>query len=174
MKNLMMIDPITTTNALPCLGMTRARKELSVSWAAARNPGQAARRRPSRFLQPLLPASLQPQSQRTRGKIARCRECSQPLSSAGERKRGRCAHHPIRFDEAVLERLKEWRRAEASEQGKPAFVVFTDATLELIAEFQPTDLVGLGKVSGVGPAKLEQYGESVLELLAENLSEKTR
>jgi DNA helicase-2/ATP-dependent DNA helicase PcrA len=150
------------------VGMTRARKELSVSWAAARNPGQAPRRKPSPFLLPLLPASEQPQATRGRSKVARCRECSQPLGTPAEKKRGRCAHHPVRFDEDLLERLKTWRRAVATEQQKPAYVVFTDATLELIAEFRPTDLGGLGRISGVGPAKLEQYGEAVLAQLAEN------
>ncbi len=37
------------------VGMTRARTDLRLSWAMARNPGQAARRKPSRFLDPLLP-----------------------------------------------------------------------------------------------------------------------
>ncbi|MEQ6903423.1 ATP-dependent DNA helicase UvrD2 [Nocardioides sp. YIM 152588] len=150
------------------VGMTRARVHLSVSWAAARNPGQAARRRPSRFLLPLLPASQQPQATSRSRSVARCRECHRPLGTAGERKRGRCAEHPVRYDEALLERLKEWRKAESSEQGKPAFVVFTDATLELIAEVRPGDLSGLGRISGVGPSKLEQYGEAVLELVADS------
>jgi DNA helicase-2/ATP-dependent DNA helicase PcrA len=161
-------DAIEEERRLLYVGMTRARKELSVSWAAARNPGQAPRRKPSPFLLPLLPASEQPQATRGRSKVARCRECSQPLGTPAEKKRGRCAHHPVRFDEDLLERLKTWRRAVATEQQKPAYVVFTDATLELIAEFRPTDLGGLGRISGVGPAKLEQYGEAVLAQLAEN------
>ena len=72
----------------------------------------------------------------------------------------------ISIDEGLLERLKMWRREAAD--GKPAFVVFTDATLELIAEHKPADLGALGRISGVGPAKLEQHGEAVLRLVAEN------
>jgi DNA helicase-2/ATP-dependent DNA helicase PcrA len=153
--------------------MTRARTDLSVSWAAARNPGQAPRRQPSPFLLPLLPASQQPERARARGKIARCRECSQPLGTAAEKKRGRCAHHPVRYDEGLFEELKAWRRERSSDDGVPAYVVFTDATLELIAEHKPTDERGLGRISGVGPSKIERYAEAVLGLIARN-SEKSQ
>jgi DNA helicase-2/ATP-dependent DNA helicase PcrA len=47
----------------------------------------------------------------------------------------------------------------------PAYVVFTDATLVAIAETSPADLPGLARVPGVGPAKLDKYGESILEIL---------
>lgn len=155
------------------VGMTRARRELSVSWAAARNPGQAARRQPSRFLVPLLPASQQPQAAKGRTKVARCRDCLQPLTSAIEKKRGRCAHHPVRYDEHLFDRLKAWRLETAREGGEdgkplPAYVVFTDATLELIAEQKPASLGALAKVSGVGPSKIERYGEAVLAVVSEN------
>jgi DNA helicase-2/ATP-dependent DNA helicase PcrA len=156
------------------VGMTRARSDLSVSWAAARNPGQAPRRQPSPFLRPLLPESQQPERLRSRARVARCRECHQPLTTPAEKKRGRCAEHPVRYDEELFDRLKAWRletAREAGEDGKPlpAYVVFTDATLELIAEHKPADLGALGRVNGVGPSKLERYGEAVLALVAENL-----
>jgi DNA helicase-2/ATP-dependent DNA helicase PcrA len=44
-------------------------------------------------------------------------------------------------------------------------VVFTDATLVAIAETVPADLRRLAAVPGVGPAKLDKYGEQVLALL---------
>lgn len=167
-------EAIEEERRLLYVGMTRARRELQVSWAAARNPGQAPRRSPSRFLLPMLPASQQPQPKAGgRGnRVARCRECLQPLSSAAEKKRGRCAHHPVRYDEQLFDQLKAWRREtarEAGEDGKslPAYVVFTDATLELIAEHRPRTIAALGKINGVGPSKIERYGASVLALLAE-------
>lgn len=155
------------------VGMTRARRHLHVSWSAARNPGQAARRQPSPFLHALLPDSARPpQRTKTRGKVPRCRECSQPLGTPAEKKRGRCAHHPVRYDEALLDRLKAWRLERAQTAGKegeavPAYVVFTDATLELIAEHKPTDERTLGAINGVGPSKIERYADDVLALVAE-------
>ena len=49
----------------------------------------------------------------------------------------------------------------------PAFVVFTDATLTAIAERVPTDTRQLAGISGVGPAKLEKFGDAVLAVLKE-------
>ena len=166
-------DAVEEERRLLYVGVTRARRELMVSWAAARNPGQAPRRQPSRFIVSMLPASQQPQQTRARTKVARCRECLQPLSTAAEKKRGRCAHHPVRYDEALFERLKAWRLETAREGGEdgkplPAYVVFTDATLELIAEHKPTSKAALAKVNGVGPNKIERYGDAVLALVAES------
>ncbi|RHW28968.1 ATP-dependent DNA helicase UvrD2 [Nocardioides immobilis] len=149
------------------VGMTRARTDLSVTWAAARNPGQAARRQPSRFLTPLLPEGERaPSGGRTRSKVARCRECSQPLGTAAEKKRGRCASHPVRYDEDLFERLKAWRLERARDDEVPAYVVFTDATLELIAEHKPGNETALRAINGVGPNKIDKYGEDVLALVA--------
>jgi DNA helicase-2/ATP-dependent DNA helicase PcrA len=50
--------------------------------------------------------------------------------------------------------------------GKPAYTVFDDKTLAAIASALPGDLAELAAVRGVGPAKLEQYGDEVLELTA--------
>jgi ATP-dependent DNA helicase RecQ len=65
----------------------------------------------------------------------------------------------------AFERLRAWRAATAKEQGVPAYVVFHDATLRQIATEEPATLAALGTVSGVGAAKLERYGESLLAAL---------
>ena len=44
-------------------------------------------------------------------------------------------------------------------------MIFTDATLQSIAEVKPADPDTLAKVPGIGPAKLEKYADSVLELI---------
>jgi ATP-dependent DNA helicase RecQ len=65
----------------------------------------------------------------------------------------------------VLERLKAWRREEAKRQGKPSYVIFHDSTLEALAAAQPRDREMLQRIRGIGPAKLEAYGDALLELL---------
>ncbi|WP_225232310.1 DNA helicase RecQ [Klenkia terrae] len=65
----------------------------------------------------------------------------------------------------AFERLRAWRAATAKEQGVPAYVVFHDATLRQIATESPADVAALGTISGVGAAKLERYGEGILEAL---------
>ncbi|GEL21412.1 ATP-dependent DNA helicase RecQ [Pseudonocardia sulfidoxydans NBRC 16205] len=66
----------------------------------------------------------------------------------------------------VFERLRAWRGAAAKEQGVPAYVIFHDATLREIATGAPTTLAELGRVNGVGEAKLARYGDQILETLA--------
>jgi DNA helicase-2/ATP-dependent DNA helicase PcrA len=63
--------------------------------------------------------------------------------------------------------LKAWRLARAREDDVPAYLVFHNTTLEEIAARKPRTLAELGAVPGVGPAKLERYGEGVLAALAE-------
>jgi ATP-dependent DNA helicase UvrD/PcrA len=155
------------------VGMTRARRQLTVSWALARTPGGRSSRSPSRFLTGLRPesagdraAAQAGRSGRKRKGVAHCRECGQPLSTTAERKIGRCADCPASYDEELFERLREWRVARAGEEKVPAYVVFTDLTLQAIAEVKPADVRALLRIGGVGPTKLERYGEDVLALVA--------
>ena len=65
-----------------------------------------------------------------------------------------------------FEALKSWRLERARADEVPAYVVFHNATLEEIASRRPSSLTELAGVPGVGPAKLERYGEEVLATLA--------
>jgi ATP-dependent DNA helicase RecQ len=66
---------------------------------------------------------------------------------------------------AAFERLRGWRAATAKEQGVPAYVIFHDSTLREVATTSPSSLAELGKVSGIGEAKLARYGQQVLDEL---------
>ncbi|MFC6287468.1 ATP-dependent DNA helicase UvrD2 [Nocardioides sp. GCM10027113] len=147
------------------VGLTRARLELHGSWSLARNPGGRAGRKPSRFLDPLLPAEKRAPAPKPRRGLASCRECGKPLMSGAEKKRGRCHDCPASYDEELFERLREWRRTRAEEENVPAFVVFTDATLQLIAEHKPRSAEALLRVNGIGRSKLERYGDEVIALV---------
>jgi DNA helicase-2/ATP-dependent DNA helicase PcrA len=48
----------------------------------------------------------------------------------------------------------------------PAYVVFTDATLTALAERRPGSAAELTAIAGIGPHKLDRYGEAVLALVA--------
>jgi DNA helicase-2/ATP-dependent DNA helicase PcrA len=160
------------------VGVTRARERLVLSYSRARTPGAKATRRPSRFLdgtESVLGEAARGQPKRRRGGVAggrgpaparsTCRTCGADLGTARERTIGRCSTCPATMDEQLFEALREWRLATAREADVPAFVVFTDATLTAIAEQVPTDTRGLAAITGVGPAKLERYGEAVLTVL---------
>ena len=62
--------------------------------------------------------------------------------------------------------LREWRRERAKADEVPPYVVFHDTTLVEIAERKPRTLSELAGISGVGPTKLERYGEDLLRALA--------
>jgi DNA helicase-2/ATP-dependent DNA helicase PcrA len=168
------------------VGLTRARRELRLSWSGARNPGGRASRRPSRFLD--VAAGIlgdgARSAARTAGsradskagktgqvprsaKASRCRACGTDLLTPATRKVGRCRDCPPTYDEATFEALRTWRHAVAGAAKVPAYVVFTDATLTAIAERNPANAAELTAISGVGARKLERYGDDVLAILGE-------
>jgi DNA helicase-2/ATP-dependent DNA helicase PcrA len=156
------------------VGVTRARAHLWISWALARNPGGQARRKPSRFFAGLRPESATDRadssgpargSRRHAKKAAVCKQCQRPLASSRERNRGYCQDCPVPYDEELFELLRSWRKEQAEAQSVPAFVVFSDATLEALAEVRPTDRRGLQSINGIGKTKLDKYADDLLALL---------
>ena len=164
-------EQIAEERRLLYVGITRAREHLRISWARTRNGGSTVRK-PSRFLDPLLPESVRnaaaaPRPSRNRGSqlSLRCRSCGHPLGDAAERKIGRHAGCPATYNDQTMIMLKEWRRQQAAEQNLPAFCVFTDATLVAVAESRPRNATELIKVQGLGKVKAEKYGEQVLAII---------
>ena len=72
--------------------------------------------------------------------------------------------------EALFQTLRELRRDLADRQGVPAYIVFSDKVLREMAALRPRTSLDLLGVSGVGPAKLERYGEAFLEALSGELT----
>jgi ATP-dependent DNA helicase RecQ len=62
--------------------------------------------------------------------------------------------------------LRDWRLRRARADGVPAYVVFHDSTLAAIAELRPASRADLATVPGIGPTKLDRYGDDVLAALA--------
>jgi DNA helicase-2/ATP-dependent DNA helicase PcrA len=148
------------------VGMTRAREGLTVSWSVARAPGARPSRGVSRFLAGVLPGGLGGRPRRRRGSKApaRCLVCQRPLADAVERKLRHCHGCPSSYDELLYERLRTWRTQRSAEEKVPAYCVFTDATLTVIAETRPRDAAALVRIPGIGKAKLDKYGQEILTL----------
>jgi ATP-dependent DNA helicase RecQ len=63
-----------------------------------------------------------------------------------------------------FEALRAWRMGRS--EGKPAFIVASDATLRELLHRRPANLRELIDVRGIGPSFCERHGESLLEELA--------
>jgi ATP-dependent DNA helicase RecQ len=68
-------------------------------------------------------------------------------------------------DSPLFEQLKQLRRGLADERDVPAYVVFSDATLLAMTERRPTTEAELLSISGVGPKKLETFGDAFLDVI---------
>jgi DNA helicase-2/ATP-dependent DNA helicase PcrA len=73
---------------------------------------------------------------------------------------------PAEPDDPLYAALKRWRLERATADDLPAYVVFHNSTLAEIAGRRPRDLAELSAVPGVGPTKLDRYGDEVLAVLA--------
>jgi ATP-dependent DNA helicase RecQ len=69
-------------------------------------------------------------------------------------------------DATLAAELRAWRTRRAREDAVPAYVVLHDATLDELAARKPRSQGELAAVKGLGPAKLERYGDELLALLA--------
>ncbi len=72
---------------------------------------------------------------------------------------------PVEGEAALYLELKTLRKRLADARGVPAYVVFSDATLQQMARFRPGSEAEFLALSGVGPKKLREYGEAFLALL---------
>jgi len=69
-------------------------------------------------------------------------------------------------DDPLYAVLKKWRLERAKAEERPAYVIFHNSTLAEIVRRAPQSRQELAEVPGVGPAKLERYGEELLAVLA--------
>ena len=79
------------------------------------------------------------------------------------------ARAPVALDDAAQQRyeaLRAWRAEVARAHNLPAYVIFHDATLAMIAQRAPGSLDDLQGISGIGAKKLDAYGDEVLRVVA--------
>ncbi|MEA2828049.1 MAG: ATP-dependent helicase UvrD/PcrA, partial [Actinomycetota bacterium] len=69
--------------------------------------------------------------------------------------------------EATEAALRAWRTERARSDGVPPYIVLSDKYLRGIAVARPTSLVMLRLLPGIGPTKLELYGDEIVAVIAE-------
>jgi len=143
------------------VGITRGRHRVRV---------MADRERPSRFLAELDgSAPRRPATPQTRagsgttvaaGPGARGTRRRVAVSESAEQS---TPHDPRTV--AAAEALRAWRLKRAKADRVPAYVVLSDKHLEGIAQRLPATLADLRTCPGIGPARLDRYGEEIIEVL---------
>jgi ATP-dependent DNA helicase RecQ len=121
---------------------------------------------PARIVLPAMPpprAKVRPA--REAGASSRSRDVRDGGRDGDTRKREAAAA----LDEAnrpLFERLREHRADLARGRRVPAYVIALDRTLVELATHRPRSLEALGRIYGFGPNRIEQYGQSFLDVLA--------
>lgn len=68
-------------------------------------------------------------------------------------------------DSVLFDKLRELRQIIATENSWPAYIVFPDKTLHILAKVKPTTLNEFGDIFGVGGNKKEKFGNRFVELI---------
>jgi DNA helicase-2/ATP-dependent DNA helicase PcrA len=161
-------DALAEERRLLYVGITRARVHLAMSWASRRAGALGgSTRRPSRFLRDLEPAAAGSAAgagpgAAGAGGVRGVRELP-PAGVPAPRRRDDLDLEPDARER--FERLRTWRSGEAREAGVPAYVIAPDETLIAVAELAPRTLAALRRCRGMGPTRLERYGDAILALV---------
>ncbi len=153
------------------VAITRAARNLHLSWAARRTTGSREfARKPSPYLSTIEAAlkALGPEGTGDwRAAIARERERLKAARSQTRGSRPAAAPNP---DPQVMDALVAWRRDLARASGVPAYVIFHDTTLAAVADARPKSHEALLALPGLGPIKVERYGDALLDLVRAHAS----
>ena len=68
--------------------------------------------------------------------------------------------------ERIVAELKAWRKRKAEDMNMPPYIIFNDKTLYDIAAKKPKSKADLRNVYGIGEAKIEQFGTTILRIVA--------
>jgi len=71
----------------------------------------------------------------------------------------------------LFDTLRRWRGEVAYRERKSAYMILTNAALIAITNTLPVNAVELKRLKGIGPAKAALYGEEILELVRDYVSE---
>lgn len=67
---------------------------------------------------------------------------------------------------AVVDALRAWRREESQRRAIPPYIILHDRTLVAIAAAAPRSVSALGAIPGIGPAKLAEFGDAIVSVVA--------
>ncbi|MDO5054156.1 MAG: RecQ family ATP-dependent DNA helicase, partial [Pasteurella oralis] len=74
------------------------------------------------------------------------------------------------YDKDLFARLRFLRKQIADKENIPSYIVFNDATLQEMAQYQPTTNAEMLQINGVGAIKLERFAQPFMALIREHKS----
>lgn len=74
------------------------------------------------------------------------------------------------IDQLLYDELRMWRQLLAAENGKPAYIIAHNTVLEAIAQRKPQNKTELRRIKGMGDAKVAQYGDAIVEIVAKHVA----
>ncbi|MGB3412151.1 MAG: ATP-dependent DNA helicase UvrD2 [Microthrixaceae bacterium] len=161
-------EAVNEERRLLYVAMTRARDELSCSWAASRTFGSRdAKRKPSPWVE-IVNSTVGTAAPVLAGRegVKRARRARESIPKSGPSELG--------DDLPLFESLRRWRKKQADAADVPAFVVFNDATLIELSKKRPDTRGALLQISGIGAVKVQRYGDDLIEIIAgDNATQKS-
>lgn len=144
------------------VALTRAQRELVLTWAHERTRGlRTSKRSRSPYV--------------TQIEVATGVGDPRPATAPGANRRGAsAARQRLATIDAgsippaarpLYDALVEWRRELARASSVPAYVIFDNKTLQHVAGSRPSTRDELLALPGIGPVKLERYGAALLEVV---------
>jgi len=88
-----------------------------------------------------------------------------PSKTARATSTSRAKPLPKNVDPEAVARLRDLRTALAKKHCVPSYTIFSNRTLDALAAFAPTTLKELGQIHGIGPARIEKYGDQIIAVL---------
>jgi ATP-dependent DNA helicase RecQ len=107
------------------------------------------------------PRDRTPVGARAGGPVVRARASRLPIEPQHDR-----PDHNAVSAAGVSDALRAWRIEQARRRGVAPFVILHDRTLDAIASSLPRSLEELHRLPGIGPAKLDAFGDTLLSLVA--------
>ena len=96
------------------------------------------------------------------------KEIGAPKRSASRASKEKTAPEVDEASRPLFEKLRAHRAEVARAKGGPAYIVAHDRTLAELAVRKPRTLADLSTIHGFGPARIEQYGEGFLAIIADS------
>lgn len=90
---------------------------------------------------------------------------SQPTKPGTQLTAAEVSTHELGFDDALFEKLKKHRNAIAQSEGVPAYVVFSNQTLEFLTRLKPKSVEAALKIRGVGEKKAVSYLPEFIQVI---------